>query len=86
MYSEWASLCPLVQNYGADQQSVLDSFPPQAGKDVVVAVVKQLTYNLSIKQPAEPSPLITDKEVEWTMQVKGLLQLLQHTENFIVYR
>lgn len=71
MYSEWASLSPRIQSFGDDRLCVLDTFPNQAGREVVVAVVKQLASNLGIKQASEPSPLTTDKEVQWTMEVSG---------------
>ncbi|XP_049763292.1 ral GTPase-activating protein subunit beta isoform X1 [Schistocerca cancellata] len=69
MYSEWASLTSLVQHGNEESQSVLAKFPMSAGKDVAVAVVKQLASNLGLTQAAEPSPLTTDKEVMWCMEV-----------------
>lgn len=69
MYSEWASLTTLVQHGNEESQSVLAKFPMSAGKDVAVAVVKQLASNLGLTQAAEPSPLTTDKEVMWCMEV-----------------
>jgi hypothetical protein len=47
---------------------VLGKFPMGAGKEVVMAVVKQLAANLGFAQAAEPSPLTTDREVQWCME------------------
>ncbi|XP_021916328.1 ral GTPase-activating protein subunit beta isoform X3 [Zootermopsis nevadensis] len=69
MYSEWASLTSLIQNGNEDSQSVLGKFPIAAGKEVAMAVVKQLASNLGFAQAAEPSPLTTDREVQWCMEV-----------------
>jgi hypothetical protein len=68
MYSEWASLTSLIQNGNEESQSVLGKFPVAAGKEVAVAVVKQLAANLGFAQAAEPSPLSTDREVQWCME------------------
>jgi hypothetical protein len=68
MYSEWASLTSLIQNGNEESQSVLGKFPIPAGKEVAVAVVKQLAANLGFAQAAEPSPLTTDREVQWCME------------------
>jgi hypothetical protein len=68
MYSEWASLTSLIQNGNEESQSVLGKFPIAAGKEVAVAVVKQLASNLGFAQAAEPSPLTTDREVQWCME------------------
>uniref|UniRef100_A0A8D8UV98 Ral GTPase-activating protein subunit beta n=2 Tax=Cacopsylla melanoneura TaxID=428564 RepID=A0A8D8UV98_9HEMI len=69
MYSEWASLTNVIQNKSDDYSSVLNKLPIGSGRDVTLAVVKQLASNLGISQPAEPSPLVTDKEVQWCMEV-----------------
>ncbi|XP_069691801.1 ral GTPase-activating protein subunit beta isoform X2 [Periplaneta americana] len=69
MYSEWASLTSLIQNGNEESQSVLGKFPMAAGKEVAMAVVKQLAANLGFAQAAEPSPLTTDREVQWCMEV-----------------
>lgn len=69
MYSEWASLTSLIQNGNEESQSVLGKFPMAAGKEVAMAVVKQLAANLGFAQTAEPSPLTTDREVQWCMEV-----------------
>lgn len=64
MYSEWASLSPVIAaNSNGSSSSVLHKFPSTAGRDVSMAVVKQLASNLGITQPPEPSCLITDEEV-----------------------
>jgi hypothetical protein len=83
MYNDWASLAPLIQNNssGAQSQSVLGKFTGPTGKDVAIAVVKQLSATLGITQPAEPSSLQTDQEVLWCMDViaYGLsLPLVEH--------
>ncbi|XP_033610459.1 ral GTPase-activating protein subunit beta isoform X8 [Cryptotermes secundus] len=69
MYSEWASLTSLIQNGNEESQSVLGKFPMGSGKEVAMAVVKQLAANLGFAQAAEPSPLTTDREVQWCMEV-----------------
>nr|XP_033327180.1 ral GTPase-activating protein subunit beta isoform X6 [Megalopta genalis] len=69
MYSEWASLSILVQQGSEESQSVLEKFSPGAGKEVALSIVRQLAANLGITQAAEPSPLCTDKEVQWCMEV-----------------
>lgn len=63
MYSEWTSLSLMVQGCGDERQSVLEKFGIAISKEVTVGVVKQLASNLGLTQPAEPSPLTTDKEV-----------------------
>ncbi|XP_011866254.1 PREDICTED: ral GTPase-activating protein subunit beta isoform X1 [Vollenhovia emeryi] len=69
MYSEWASLSTLIQQGSEESQSVLEKFPPGAGKEVALSIVHQLAANLGITQAGEPSPLSTDKEVQWCMEV-----------------
>ncbi|XP_014486488.1 PREDICTED: ral GTPase-activating protein subunit beta isoform X3 [Dinoponera quadriceps] len=69
MYSEWASLSTLIQQGSEESQSVLEKFPPGAGRDVALSIVRQLAANLGITQAGEPSPLCTDKEVQWCMEV-----------------
>ncbi|XP_050058118.1 ral GTPase-activating protein subunit beta isoform X4 [Aphis gossypii] len=69
MYCEWASLSSAVQNCGEFGQSVLSKFPPGSGKEVVLSVIKQLSSNLGITQPPEPSKLAKDNEVTWCMEV-----------------
>ncbi|XP_046418146.1 ral GTPase-activating protein subunit beta isoform X4 [Neodiprion fabricii] len=69
MYSEWASLSTLVQNGSEDSQSVLKKFHPVAGREVALSIVRQLATNLGITQAAEHSPLTTDREVQWCMEV-----------------
>lgn len=69
MYSEWASLSSIIaENSCGQSKSVLDKFST-GGRDVAVAVVKQISSNLGISQPAEPSALTTDREVNWCMDV-----------------
>ena len=63
MYSEWTSLSLMLQNNDDANQSVLEKFGLTTSKDVTLGVVRQLASNLGISQPAEPSPLVTDKEV-----------------------
>ncbi|CAB3260513.1 unnamed protein product [Arctia plantaginis] len=67
MYSEWSSL-PLE----GGGQGVLGAV---GGRDVVLAIVKQLASH-------EPSPLTTDAEVEWVLEVTrfGLSLPLQEHE------
>nr|XP_018899097.1 PREDICTED: ral GTPase-activating protein subunit beta isoform X2 [Bemisia tabaci] len=69
MYSEWVSLSDAIQNECGDSRSVLDKFSVGDGKSVAASVVKQLTYNLGITQPPEPSLLTDDREVQWCMEV-----------------
>ncbi|XP_050531868.1 ral GTPase-activating protein subunit beta isoform X2 [Daktulosphaira vitifoliae] len=69
MYCEWASLSLAVQNCGELGQSVLNKFPAGSCKEVVTSVIKQLSSNLGITQPPEPSKLIKDNEVIWCMEV-----------------
>lgn len=69
MYCEWASLSSEVQNCGEIGQSVLNKFTPGSGKEVVLSVIKQLTSNLGITHPPEPSKLAKDNEVTWCMEV-----------------
>ncbi|CAG2067207.1 unnamed protein product, partial [Timema podura] len=69
MYSEWASLSALIQNGCDESQSVLGKLPMSAGREVALSVVKQLASNLGIAQPAESSPLDSDRDVQWCMEV-----------------
>lgn len=70
MYSEWASLSAIIaENSSGEPKSVLDKFSGPAGREVAIAVVKQLAGNLGISQPAEPSALDSDQEVNWCMDV-----------------
>nr|CAD7199102.1 unnamed protein product [Timema douglasi] len=69
MYSEWASLSALIQNGCDESQSVLGKLPMSAGREVALSVVKQLASNLGIVQPAESSPLDSDRDVQWCMEV-----------------
>lgn len=65
MFAEWTSLSPIIaaNSNGAQSQSVLNKFSGPAGREVTIAVVKQLAGNLGLTQPAEPSSLTKDEEV-----------------------
>ncbi|XP_066907486.1 ral GTPase-activating protein subunit beta isoform X3 [Halyomorpha halys] len=81
MYSEWASLTNVVRNESSDRESVLSKFPTETGKEVALSVVKQLISNIGITQAPGPSPLATDRDVLWCMEVicYGLsLPLVEH--------
>lgn len=83
MYSEWASLTPHVQyEEGSAGVSVLDKFGMTIGKEVTLGIVRQLAGNLGIAQPAEPSPLTTDKEVLHLNQEKFRLPSVFPTQLF----
>ena len=69
MYSEWASLTNIVRNESGDRESVLSKFPTETGKEVALSVVKQLISNIGITQAPGPSPLATDRDVSWCMEV-----------------
>lgn len=70
MYSEWASLSPLIAaNSNGSSSTVLKKFSSIAGREVSQAVVKQLAANLGITQSPEPSILVTDDEVSQNMQM-----------------
>ncbi|XP_063707016.1 ral GTPase-activating protein subunit beta isoform X2 [Culicoides brevitarsis] len=71
MYSQWASLAPVIdQNVnGSQSKSVLNKFSMSCGKDVALTVIKQIASTFSVAQPTEPSPLTTDQEVLWCMDV-----------------
>lgn len=64
MYSEWASLSPIIaEKSNGSSNTVLNKFSNVAGRDVSQAVVKQLASNLGITQSPEPSILVNDDEV-----------------------
>lgn len=65
MFAEWTSLSPVIaaNSSGTQSQSVLTKFAGPAGRDVAVAVVKQLAANLGPTQTAVPSALVKDDEV-----------------------
>ncbi|XP_058168057.1 ral GTPase-activating protein subunit beta [Anopheles ziemanni] len=71
MYSEWASLFPIISENinNAQTQSVLGKFSTVGGRDVAAVVIKQLANTLGITNNAEPSNLYTDQEVQWCMDV-----------------
>lgn len=71
MYSEWASLSNMVVRGGEESNSVLGKFPPGAGKEVALSIVRQLASNIGITQAAEPSTLTSDREVQWCMEVSN---------------
>lgn len=69
MYSEWISV-PATRNAEDKRWSVLHTLPGNAGRDVVIAVIKPLASNLGISTPScDPSILASDKEVQWCMEV-----------------
>lgn len=68
MYCDWASLQGDIQCDKANQ-SVLHKFPTTVGREVACTVVKSLAQNVTIAGNNEPSNLVTDKEVKWTMEV-----------------
>jgi len=71
MYSDWSSLTVQLQTLGTATQSVLAKLPQEDGKQVVASVVHTVAANLGITVPAEakPSPLQTEQEVNWCMEV-----------------
>jgi len=71
MYAEWSSLTVQLQTLGTATQSVLAKLPPEDGKQVVASVVHTVAQNLGITVPADakPSPLQTEEEVNWSMEV-----------------
>lgn len=76
MYWEWASLSPRLLNSTEEGHSVLEKFPGNAGKEVALAVIRQLASNLGISQPPQPSNLVTDREVQWCMEVRFFMSIL----------
>lgn len=74
MYREWASLSTQLLNGSEEGHSVLEKFPGNAGKEVAVAIIRQLASNVGISQPPQPSNLVTDKEVQWCMEVRNSLE------------
>ena len=70
MYSEWKSLTEAVQNE-PNPNSVLTTFPPTVGRDVVHAVLKPLSETTNSTRVPSPNPLSTAEQVHWTMQVIG---------------
>ncbi|KAK6624852.1 hypothetical protein RUM44_011716 [Polyplax serrata] len=69
MYSEWTSLGPHFHSLSEERNSVLNKFPTHVGKNVVTSILKPLASNLGITQASEPSPFVSDEEVQWNMQV-----------------
>ncbi|XP_072031958.1 ral GTPase-activating protein subunit beta-like isoform X2 [Amphiura filiformis] len=72
MYSEWASLQLSIEN-DTSNRSVLHSYSEVVGKEVAVSVVRQLSGHLSLTATKgdnlPPSPLDSEKQVLWTMEV-----------------
>ncbi|XP_071799267.1 ral GTPase-activating protein subunit beta-like isoform X2 [Asterias amurensis] len=75
MYSWWASMQPDIEG-DSNNRSVLQSFPENVGREVVLSVVRQLANHLSLTATSsrsgskyQRSPLDTEKEVLWTMEV-----------------
>ncbi|XP_022103685.1 ral GTPase-activating protein subunit beta-like [Acanthaster planci] len=75
MYSWWASMQAEIETDGSNR-SVLQSFPDGVGREVVLSVVRQLANHLSSTATSSRvgsqhlrSPLDTEKEVLWTMEV-----------------
>ncbi|CAG9856330.1 unnamed protein product [Phyllotreta striolata] len=70
MYSEWTSLNLFAQREDEDGcKSVLEKFGFPISKEITSVLVHQLAGNLGITQPAEPSHLLSDKDVQWCMEV-----------------
>ena len=69
MYADWASLQDEIK-FDKANESVLHRYPGPVGRDVACHVVKTIAQNLSfsVSNP-DPSNLLTDKEVKWTMEV-----------------
>lgn len=81
MYGEWTSLGLVAQQGEHEVQSVLEKFDLPVSKEITISLVKQLASNLGIAQAPEPSILITDRDVSWSMEVLcfGLsLPLVEH--------
>lgn len=76
MYSEWVSLRNTLQR-DRNNRSVLKSFPPNVGSEVVHTVVKTLT------QPGNQdyTTLNTEKQFDWVMEVFCYGLTLQMTES-----
>lgn len=72
MYSDWTSLTSQIQSQNKERISVLNKFPSHVGKNVVTSILKPLAANSGITQATEPSPFVTDEEVQWNMQVRVL--------------
>ena len=70
MYWEWATLSGVTDSLN-DRTSVLERLPPEAAKDVVIPVVRNIVTTLGISQPASASPFVNEKDVEWNLQVKS---------------
>ncbi|KAF7287226.1 hypothetical protein GWI33_002045 [Rhynchophorus ferrugineus] len=69
MYGEWTSLSLMVQQAEQEGQSVLEKFDLPISKEITISLVKQLASNLGLTQAPEPSILINDRDVQWSMEV-----------------
>lgn len=83
MYTEWISLSPKIEANSNGAQSVLNKFSGAAGREVSVAIVKQLASSLGLTQPAEPNSLaktLNDDEVKticiFILLVNSILNIL----------
>ena len=62
MFSDWISLRSSVED-GFGVQSVLQSYPPNVGKDVATNIVHSLHYSDKARA------LVTKEQLDWTMEV-----------------
>jgi len=75
MYSDWSSIQSEIQTETC-HKSVLCQFPSSVGREVSNAIVHSLASSLVRSNDiGEASPLATDTEVQWTMQVVSLFLL-----------
>lgn len=71
MYSEWVSHnCEIDASADSSANNALKSYTPEAGRQVVMAIVQPLMESLHNKESAS-CELKTHEEVKWTMQVIG---------------
>ena len=78
MYAEWASLTEAVRSAPCSEP-VLSVFSPEAGREVVRAVLTSLaTAEPPTDDADSQSTLSTPEQIRWTMQVRAgpLLTLL----------
>lgn len=87
MYSEWASLSPVIAaNSNGSSSTVLNKFSSVAGREVSQSVVKQLASNLGITQSPEPSILVTDDEVShFSFGFKSKVKFSKNCDLFSFY-
>ena len=69
MYSDWQSLTEEIQQDRL-QDNVLRSFPSDVSREVVSSVIRPLK-DLVLGKAYTSSPLATQEQVEWTVQVVG---------------